>query len=348
VTGVHGITFVVVAVNAALAQIALAPDRAARSRAIVSAALAGAVVLGSFGYGVLRLRSTFPSAGPVVTVGVVQANLPLGSQWRRSFYGRNLDVYEQLSVDLLKKSRPKLLVWPESAMTFFLDDEPTYRHAIGSLLSSFGMELVAGGPYAAPGGQPPFRNAAFHVGPDGEIRARYDKQILLPFAEYFPLGRFDILQRNFGRVREFVPGDREAKLLDTAAGRVGVVICNEGFFGAPVADRVRAGATLLVNLANDSWLGEAKYSEPAFDMVRLRAVEQRRWIVRASTAGPSAIVDPFGRVVERTALFQSTALAGTVMPITAITWYSRLGDAFAWTCIAAALLAWTWRSRGQA
>src|SRR5262249_49481331 len=141
----------------------------------------------------------------------------------------------------------------------------------------------------------PFRNSAFHVGPDGTIRGRYDKQLLLPFAEYFPLGGIDLLRRNFGRVREFVSGG-DATLLDTAAGRVGVVICNEAFFATPAADRVRAGATLLVNLANDSWLAAPKYSEPAFDMVRLRAVEQRRWIVRASTAGPSGLVDPLGRI----------------------------------------------------
>ncbi len=108
-------------------------------------------------------------------------------------------------------------------------------------------------------------------------------------------------RRRFGRVREFTPG-AGSTLIDTPAGHAGVVICNEGFLPEPAAERVRRGAAVLVNLANDSWLQDPKFSEPAFDMVTLRAVEQRRWLVRASTGGPSALVAPVGRVVAGTAL----------------------------------------------
>jgi apolipoprotein N-acyltransferase len=99
---------------------------------------------------------------------------------------------------------------------------------------------------------------------------------------------------------------------------------------------VHAGAELLINLSNDSWLGVAKYSEPAFDMVALRAIEQRRWIIRASTAGPSALIDPVGRVTRRTDLFTASTIAGTVQARSDVTLYSRLGDAFAWACAVAA------------
>jgi apolipoprotein N-acyltransferase len=104
---------------------------------------------------------------------------------------------------------------------------------------------------------------------------------------------------------------------------------------------------LLVNLANDSWLGEAKYSEPAFDMIRLRAVEQRRWIVRASTAGPSGFIDPYGRIVARTPLFESTTLSGTVSPLAVVTPYARAGDAFAWACVGTTLLVCRRRRAGR-
>ena len=77
------------------------------------------------------------------------------------------------------------------------------------------------------------------------------------------------------------------------------MICNEVMFGEIAAERVRAGAAYLATLTNDSWLGDRQYAEQALDMARLRAIEQRRYLVRASTSGPSAIVDPCGRAVDQ-------------------------------------------------
>jgi apolipoprotein N-acyltransferase len=206
------------------------------------------------------------------------------------------------------------------------------------VLAPAGVPLIAGGPYALSEGDEAHLNSAFLVSASGDIRARYDKQRLLPFAEYFPFGGIDLLRRNFGRVREFTPGG-DPVLLDTPIGPAGVMICNEGFFAEPAAERVRAGATLLVNLANDSWLADPKFSEPAFEMVVLRAIEQRRWIIRASTAGPSALVDPFGRVVARGPLLSEAIVTGAVAARTEVTPYDRAGDAFAWSCLAIALAA---------
>ncbi len=95
------------------------------------------------------------------------------------------------------------------------------------------------------------------------------------------------------------------------------------------AGRVRAGATVLVSLANDTWVSDAQFARMALDMVRVRAVEQRRWLVRASTWGPSALVDPFGRTTMLTDPDTATTLAGPVEPLVGTTPYARLGDAFA-------------------
>ncbi len=338
VTGVHGITFVVVAVNAAIVEALVAARRRDWSRALLPLPVAGAAFAAVLAYGAHRLHAPPVADGPPVPVALVQAHLPLGAQWRRDLYGRNLDAYLTASLGALRESRPRLVVWPENAMTFFVADESSYRAAIAEVLAPFGAELLAGGPYTDGDEPPRYWNAAFLLSPRGEIRARYDKRILLPFAEYFPFARIDLLRRNFGRVRAFTPGTG-ATVIDTAAGRAGVVICNEGFFPELVAARVRDGASFLVNLSNDSWLADAKYSEPAFEMVTLRAVEQRRWIIRASTAGPSALIDPYGRVSARTRLFETTALTGTVAPHRERTIYGRVGDAFAWGCAAVAALA---------
>lgn len=336
--GVHAVTFVMVAINAALAELWCAAPTRRFGPSLAGAGLAILALVATLSYGEVRLRGgAVATQGPSVPVGVVQAHLPLGSQWRRDFYGRNLETYLRLSHDLLRQHGVRLLIWPETAMTFFLADEPAYRRAIASVIQPFGAELVAGGPYTDTE-ESQYLNSAFVLSPDGDILARYDKRLLLPFAEYFPF-RLDILRRSFGRVREFTPGDGPT-VLDTVAGPAGIVICNEGFFPEPAAARVRAGATVLINLANDSWLADPKFSEPAFDMVTLRAVEQRRWIIRASTAGPSALIDPFGRVTERSPLLQAATVIGAVEPREGITVYGRVGDVFAWLCVVVTGIAW--------
>jgi apolipoprotein N-acyltransferase len=94
-----------------------------------------------------------------------------------------------------------------------------------------------------------------------------------------------------------------------------------------------------VSLANDTWVSDAQFAQMALDMVRVRAVEQRRWLVRASTWGPSALVDPFGRTTMVTAPDTAATLAGTVEPLGGVTPYARIGDAFAAACAVAALAA---------
>jgi apolipoprotein N-acyltransferase len=349
-TGVHGITFVVAAVNAALAELwCAARDRRRLVPAAIGMSSSVFAALSVLVYGAVRLHAGVPTADAGQPVGIVQAHLPLGSQWKREFYGRNLSTYLRLTNELLRASAPPLVVWPENAMTFFLSDEPSYRRSIASVLEPFGAQLLAGGPELRPGPPSQYLNAAFLISPQGDIVGRYDKRLLLPFAEYFPLGQFDFLRRAFARFRAFVPGGR-TPLLQTAVGPLGVVICNEGFFPEPAAERVRDGAIALVNLANDSWLADPKYSEPAFDMVTLRAVEQHRWIIRSSTAGPSALIDPFGRVTQRSDLLSAATMFGVIEPSHTVTLYNRIGDAFAWGCVVLTMLAWlaAWRrsSRG--
>jgi apolipoprotein N-acyltransferase len=241
-----------------------------------------------------------------------------------------------LSLEALRAERPAVVFWPESAMTFFLEKEELYRAALGRMLEPFAAELVAGAPrFAGSRAAPSYYNTAFLVSPAGAIVASYEKQRLLPFAEYFPIRRLDFLRRRFARVREFTPG-RSTDLLPTAAGHAGVVICNEAVFPDIPAARVRDGATYLVNLANDTWVSDPKFSAQLFDIVSLRAVEQRRYLVRASTAGFSAIVDPWGRTLAMAEPFARAWLVGEVQTADTVTPYCRFGDLFAYGCIGVA------------
>ena len=126
-------------------------------------------------------------------------------------------------------------------------------------------------------------------------------------------------------------------MLATRAGRAAVLICFEAIFPELVRERMRHGAEVLLNLSNDVWLKGAG-AEQHLQMVILRAVEQRVWVVRATTTGVSAVIDPLGRIRVRSARDEPRVLAADVAPMRVSTVYREVGDAFAWGCLAVAAL----------
>jgi apolipoprotein N-acyltransferase len=114
---------------------------------------------------------------------------------------------------------------------------------------------------------------------------------------------------------------------------LGVIVCNEAMYPEDSASRVREGATVLANLSNDSWIRAREFAEHQLRFAALRAVEQRRYLVRASTSGPSAIVEPTGRIQTRSGVLSAAVLSGEIASREERTVYARLGDAFAWICL---------------
>ena len=342
-TGVYGVSFLLVAMNAALAE---AIVRRGAARELGKVALVAALAVAVFLHGRARLDEVEREPGGDVPIAVVQGNVDLGSRWRQELYGQNLDAYLRQTRDAARSDAPRLVFWPENAVTFFLADEPLYRYAIGNVLSATGTELVTGGPHVESGPPQRYFNSAFLVAPDGEVVARYDKRVLMPFAEYYPAWLALLSQRQFGGVREFSAGDHTAPL-PTVAGPAAVVTCNEALFPRTVRERVAEGGGYLVNLANDGWLGVHKYSERVLDMVALRSIEHRRYGVRASSSGGSAIVAPSGRVLAAAAPFAAEVLRGEIRARFDVTPYGRYGDWLVALC-ALAVAASAARSRARA
>ena len=337
-TGVYGIGFVIVATNAGIAGwIAVKRDRARSGRsaslAVAAMGLAFVPAIAAALAGAVALRAAPPpEREELVEVAVVQANVSIGRTWRSDYYGKNLDLYLDLSRRAIQAGSPRTIVWPEGAMNFFVESEPLYREVISGLLEAGDVELLAGGPHREEADGARVFNSIFAFSPDGSIVGRYDKQVLVPFSETFPLRTGALMRRRVDGARTFMPGPPSPAPIATRLGRAGLLICNEAMFPEIAAARVRAGAEILISPSNDSWIAGDAFAEHMLAVVGLRAIEQRRYLVRASTSGPSAIVDPWGRRVVRTSARTPHLLRGGVRPEQALTPYARWGDAFGLAC----------------
>ena len=335
VTGVYGTSFAIVAANAGLVE-AIVWLRSRRGSRAFAAPIAGfgvapAAVVLAFGAWTLPAAPEPSRPADGVPIGIVQGDVSLGRRWRSDFYGQNVDVYLRGTREALAAEPGALVVWPESALTFFLEEEPSYLRAIARTLAARDGELVVGGPRREAGSPSRYFNSVFVFDSAGRLGATYDKQHLVPFTEYAPLGRFDFVRRRFEGTRFFTHGAPSAPL-PTRAGPAGILLCNEAMLPEVASARTAAGATVLLVPSNDTWIPSRSFAEPLFDIVRMRAVEQRRWLVRASTSGPSAIIDPWGRVQARSEPFSRATVTGWVRPEQSRSIYSRLGDSFAIAC----------------
>jgi apolipoprotein N-acyltransferase len=350
ITGVYGLSFLVVFVNAAVTEVAIHLWRrdhrtfSDRSTHPLAPLIAASIMLASvWAYGLIRL--TAPShSGAAAAVGIVQGNHALEAQWKPELHGETLDDYVRLSLTSLRDRRVALVVWPESAVTFFLGHDASYRAAVERFVRAAGEELILGTPhYVTRENATYFFSSAFHANSEGRFRERFDKNQLLPFIEYFPLGADSFLQRRFGRMRAMTPGIDEEPFY-TTLGTTAVAICFEAVFPHVVRRRM-AEADVLLNLSNDVWLGDGAGPRQHFAMVRLRAVENRTWVIRSTTTGISAVIDPHGRIVAHIPRGREGVMITDIVPQRVDTPYERWGDLFAFGCLTFAAWVAAFRSR---
>ncbi len=301
--------------------------RSAGRRRVRSAALATLLVGGVALLGALRLAAFDRSRddGPSLRIGVVQANIdPLAS---RVDAGPSHAAHLAASRALLEGGEVDLLIWSEGAYaralpgTLPLDGQPIRNDLAVPLL--FGANRRTSDPSRRGA-----RNAAFLIGEEGRIAQAYDKRRLVPLAES-PLSEgFETWRRRFvPNARRFVAGDEPVSLA-LGPHRLATPICYEVTHAADVAALVdEGGATAIVTLADDGWFGESREPAMHLALARLRAIEQGRWLVRAAMHGPSAVVDPGGRVRARTRAFEAATLRATIHSRTTRTPYARFGDA---------------------
>jgi apolipoprotein N-acyltransferase len=279
--------------------------------------LAGAALVLAFGFGLWRLDETSNATDPAVRVAVVQPGLAPSRE----------DPQRDARIDLqLRQSRealaqgPDLLVWPEYSVGFFPRDPSPAREHFLQEASALGTDLIFGAPHYRNGSAEPAQYTSVFLLRGGLLRGRYDKRRLVPFAEYDPLARLagapllDGVQYESGR---------SARPLRARAASVGSFLCGEVLFPGVARSLAAAGATLLANPSNDGWFTSDTPARHQLDAARLRAIENRRGVVRATSDGYSAVIDPQGRVLARSGRGTAEVLVAEVVPSHASTLHQR-------------------------
>jgi len=181
-------------------------------------------------------------------------------------------------------------------------------------------------------------NSAFIIAPDGSRLGRYDKIHLVPFGEYIPFQNLlTFAHKLTGRVGLFTRGtERNAFLLATQnqeKHRYGVFICYEAVFADEVRQFARHGAEVFVNISDDGWYGDTSAPWQHLNMARMRAIENRRWLLRDTNSGVTAVIDPYGRVRQSIPRHQTGELEAEFGFRNDLTFYTVHGDVFAWLCV---------------
>lgn len=272
-------------------------------------------------------------------ISLEQGNLDQNVKWEPAMQRLTVKRYLSLSREALsvpEVERPELLIWPETSMPFDYQRHPALPAALRDFARDNGVALLFGAPgfRPRPDGEADAFNRAYLVSPEGTDLGCYEKEHLVPFGEYVPpYLDLPFLRPLLQGVGEFLPGEATRPLRLPSPARaaeggplvLGVLICYESIFPELARSQVAEGANVLINISNDAWFGRSSAPEQHLSLSVLRAVEQRRWLARATNTGISAFVDPHGIVVARSGLFRAESLSHAVTPLTETTVFFTLG-----------------------
>ena len=352
--GVYGLSGLVAAVSAA---IAYAVGPATVRPASGGAAIGGPAKAGPYvrtlplivvlvlvfclaGWGSFRVaRGELASGGTPVRVALVQGNV--AQDQKMAAQAGDPRSATEIFDDYLRMTRQAvaegadLIVWPESATPFTFETEHAAAESIRRIARDARVPILFGSDQIERGVPTRYYNSAYLVRPDGSTGGVYRKMHLVPFGEYVPMKRLLFFAAPLVEaVSDFSAGE-SAVLMPIDGHPISTAICYEIVYPDLVRQFVAAGSELLTTITNDAWFGDTSAPYQHFAQASMRAIENGRYLVRAANTGISGVVDPYGRVIVESRLFEPAVVTGTVYYRTERTWYTRVGDAFAYFAVLA-------------
>jgi apolipoprotein N-acyltransferase len=334
VVGVFGMSALVALVSTSLAYFVVSRSRGS----FITVGVAASVLIVITMWGARRLdKNELVSQGRAVRVGLVQGNIPQEEKWDERQADNIRNTYLALTREAAAKGA-QLVIWPESSTPMpFLDDKAGGA-SIRAVVGETNIELLLGSDQVDRQTKS-YYNAAFLVRKDGTVAGVYQKMHLVPFGEFVPLQQLLFF---VGPLVEQVGGftaGREMVLLPTTHGPISTAICYEIVFPRLVGESVTRGTQLLTTITNDAWYGHSSAPYQHFLQAQMRSIEQGRYLARAANTGITGFVDPYGRVLEQTEIFERAVVVGEVRMLDGRTIYGRIGDLVAYICAALTLVA---------
>jgi apolipoprotein N-acyltransferase len=337
VFGVYGVSALVSGVSAGLAVFGLSmgksPAGAGPHARYVPLLVPFALVTAVAVWGSARVAAAdWTRAGQPLRVGLVQGNVDQAQKWDPA---RAMAIFG----DYLRMTRQaiaggaQVVIWPESSTPFFFEEDRPGAEQVRAIARQAGVPILLGSDQVDHGPPEKYYNSAFLVRADGTTAAAYRKIHLVPFGEYVPLRKLLFFAAPLVEVvSEFSPGD-SAVLLPVNGHLVSTAICYEIVYPALVRTFVAGGSELLTTITNDAWFGRTSAPYQHFAQASMRAIENGRYLVRSANTGISGVVDPYGRVVARSRIFEQAVILSQARFLQTSTFYARHGDVFAYASV---------------
>ncbi|MFH0799776.1 MAG: apolipoprotein N-acyltransferase [Pseudomonadota bacterium] len=334
--GIYGIIFLIVWFNVMVAEIILKIRGEEVRFFIPKIAMTALLTVSVLCYGLIRLH-TLPrsiASFPSLSVGIVQGNIAQEEKWDKEKASANLAILRAGS-KRLADSGVEMIVWPESSFPWPVETNNTQIDPIAlGLVSGLGNTpyTLFGAISETPDGN--YYNSALLFDGEGAVIGRYHKAHLVPFGEYVPYGKLLFFAKKLTQpVGNFIEGETSEPLV-AGFNKAGILICYEDIFPEIARNETLSGAGFFANLTNDAWYGvsSAPYQHLALSV--FRAVENRRFLIRATNSGVSAVVMPTGQTTVESGIFERALIVSPIAAIDTLSPYTLYGDWFAWACVA--------------
>jgi len=348
VTGVSGISFLVMLCNAVVLQgmeLRADPGYGARRAWRRNLAVLAALVLLAVGYSSMRLAQIADAErqAPTLRVALVQPNHTIErrrqlSSMKSSAFAEDLVALSREAIPTVGEDRPiDVFVWPEGALRS--NPQGSRNAAAREFVRSTGAEVWTGADTleVSPGGEAFSYNSAFRIFGDGRLDRRYDKNILVPFGEYVPLRN---VIPGFDRIRTVgnYEAGRESPKYSAGPARFVFFVCYEAIRSSFVRRAIDDDVNLMVNVTVDAWYGDSSEQSQHLMLVAVQSALHGMPLVRSTTTGISAFVDARGVLVAQAGNFTREVVVRDVRLLRVPSLYSRWGDWFAWACVLASAL----------
>ncbi|OIO29312.1 MAG: apolipoprotein N-acyltransferase [Nitrospirae bacterium CG_4_8_14_3_um_filter_44_28] len=348
VTGIYGVSFLIVAVNGAIADFFIIKKRLRSmplfplSHTVIGFSLLFVFIAAVFFYGFRRLDEA--PVGKTVRVSVIQGNIEQDRKWDLAYQREVFNTYKDITQAAAVLS-PALIVWPETAAPFYFNSDRAFTQELISFQQTLNTYLLFGSVLvreSADGDSADSKNlltnSAILLAPDGKPSLIYDKIHLVPFGEYVPFRKvLFFLDKLVSGIGDYAPGEHQLRG-ETPYGSFGVFICYEVVFPGLVRKTYSHGGDFMVTITNDAWFGTTSGPYQHFSVAVFRAVENRKPVIRAANTGISGFIDSRGKILGKTSLFQRTSMTMDIVTDARRSFYSRYGDLFSYLCIVITVL----------